>query len=561
MHTLVLGTFFAVSSNPMTKSILSILSSALLCILLTPMTSFGAGIDNCVKLLASPSQLSLVNAKGLYNHIVNLAEQNPERADAYAKELLAKLVELNAQGELQPAMRLVFNLANERGLLPMEIEDEKKLNALADQAYGMIEASLIARGLTPESKGKPYVSWEELAVLHESLLPDEVPQVSTMAFIKKLEELTVSTLRPGNSSAALVDGVEGFLLRETLAEKAKHDITMITWAVYDDKTGEKTYREFKAAVERGVKVKVMVDGLTAKRPGYNSVLKKMSAAGIEVVYYSQSEVIKKYMGQHRKMFIVDGGETAIIGGMNPGDVYSHMGDKDKWRDTDLMISGPVARDAYNLSAKLWNEQRGELEAMPVFESEVMGPGQEYAMLIDSDPTSVMIPDSNYVANLLAIRGAKEKIKIENAYVILTPSLRKELKAAIDRGVEVEILSNSAESVDEPVISRPIMESLKELSEYGAKIYLKKGATLHSKFMIIDDHLLLIGSYNMHPRGLRFEGEVQVGVWGSHSVHRLVKQFDVDIDEENATAVTDPSQIVLPPDFLNGFPTKIFFDQL
>ena len=58
------------------------------------------------------------------------------------------------------------------------------------------------------------------------------------------------------------------------------------------------------------------------------------------------------------------------------------------------------------------------------------------------------------------------IDIENAYFLNVPGLNQLLHAALMRGVEVRILTNSKTSVDEPLLSEPIMKSLPDLVESG-----------------------------------------------------------------------------------------------
>src|SRR5690606_14702925 len=102
-------------------------------------------------------------------------------------------------------------------------------------------------------------------------------------------------------------------------------------------------------------------------------------------------------------------------------------------------------------------------------------------------------DPIYALTVYAIENAKESIDIANAYFILTPALEEALVAALERGVEVRIITNSMQSIDEPMIALPIIQSVAKLAQKGAKVFLKKGQTLHTKMLRVDQ-MAWLGSY-------------------------------------------------------------------
>lgn len=492
---------------------------------------------------------------------------DPDKKNEIEAALLTKLAELNDSGKLKVFLSQLIRLANAKGKLPMKIDSEEGLNALVEQFYGMVDATLIDRGLSARAPGKKYITWQVLDQKFQKELSDFEPsEVTSVEFKKQFSKMTKSALRRGNLSQLLVDGPESFEARRLAILHAKKEITMLTWALYDDATGAMTSDLLIQKAKEGLKVRVMVDAQTARRPHYNLELKKLEASGVEVIYWQLLAPEKMYLGQHRKMLIVDR-EMVIMGGMNPGDVYSHMAQdsKNHWRDTDVLVRGAVARDAHNIFARLWNGQikinnlkLKKLEYTAALRKDRVG--DDLMALVDHSPDNTLI-DPIYLGTLFAIRSAKHSVDIENAYVVATPSLQNEIFAAIKRGVRVRILSNSDKSVDEPIVSRPIMLSLKAFAAAGAEVYLRKGSTLHSKFMLVDGQFAMIGSYNFHPRSLRYEGEVSLGVFAGSSVERLNKQFENDINSSVAEKVTDSEQIVLPPAVLNGLPEAVFFDQI
>lgn len=522
------------------------------------------------------------DAKELLSFIESYAQQNPERAKKYQEKFIKKVIELNNTKKLYPTLLKLVEMPQVKSMLPGNVDTVEERAGLAAQLAALIDSTLIGKGLTPESAGKAWPTWEELDVQFQNLLDKDFGPNSTnlnvrsYVFMSAIVRLTNAKFPRKNLMSSLIGGPQSFAAVNDIIKNARSEINYMTWAVYDDMTGEDLKVQLCDAVNNGKTARLIVDYLTSTRTGYKQKVSEMANCGVQVVYYNKQEVvndtIKKYFGQHRKIVSIDGGESAVIRGMNAGDSYSHlrpgMTADEKWHDIDIKFTGTVAQDANNLFASIWNQQ---VEAQ---KDHIQFVGGTYdiakgtlATLVDQDPTDEK-PDHVFLAYLAAFRAAQERIVITNAYVILNPTLRKELKAAIERGVQVEVLSNSGTSVDEPIISRPIMESMRELALMGKKpgrkvpkVFLRKGSTLNAKVAIIDDHLVIAGSYNLHPRSLRLEGEVVALIWGGRVAKDLVRQFAIDTSSVHATEVTDPEAMVLPPDLLNGILHDKFFDQL
>jgi phosphatidylserine/phosphatidylglycerophosphate/cardiolipin synthase-like enzyme len=164
-----------------------------------------------------------------------------------------------------------------------------------------------------------------------------------------------------------------------------------------------------------------------------------------------------------------------------------------------------------------------------------------------------------LGTLKAIEGATESVDIENAYFITTPAIQQALFDALERGVKVRLLTNSDQSVDEPIVSAPIMGSLPALIEKGAEVYVKQGDTLHSKFMVVDGHFAQVGSYNLHPRSHRYEGELMIHVLDDDFAGDMTDAFQKDLD--SAIHLEHASDVEVPKTALSALADRYFFDQL
>jgi phosphatidylserine/phosphatidylglycerophosphate/cardiolipin synthase-like enzyme len=114
--------------------------------------------------------------------------------------------------------------------------------------------------------------------------------------------------------------------------------------------------------------------------------------------------------------------------------------------------------------------------------------------------------------------------------VALPAVTRALLDALHRGVAVNVLTNSPDSLNGQCKSMgvPLLKSLAVLKAEGAGVYVKTGDTLHSKFMTVDGVFANVGSYNLHPRGERYDTELNVNILGRGDVAELDEAFLADI---------------------------------
>lgn len=427
-----------------------------------------------------------------------------------------------------------------------------------------IEAVVRMRGLTADSKQNSYLEWSQLS---EKMLT-KLNQSS--AGTDNILEFSNSRWLKTENAEFLIDGPTSFAKREMLMSQAKDAINILTWSVYDDMTGTELADQMIQLKKKNknLKIRIIVDGQVAQGAGRNAQLIRMQNAGVEIIRWFNSK--NSFMGQHRKMIIVDN-QHLVAGGLNYGDVYSHKNPDLKiarWRDTDIYLQGAGAEEGNQLFTKIWNDQLSEQKNLKYAKMKISDgrSGQNKngieVSIINHDPQISAEGSTIMMTILKSIREAKHTIDIQNAYIILFPALKAEIQSAIQkRNVRVRILTNSAQSVDEPIVSIPILRSVLEFVKMGAEVYVKKNATLHSKLIVIDSEFSMIMSYNLHPRSERIEGEMAVAVRDSTFAGNLLEVFKNDISTDNAVHVKTESDLTIPSSPV-GIPTlRLFFDML
>ncbi|MBI5744839.1 MAG: phosphatidylserine/phosphatidylglycerophosphate/cardiolipin synthase family protein [Elusimicrobia bacterium] len=381
-------------------------------------------------------------------------------------------------------------------------------------------------------------------------------------FVAEFEQVTGARFSSGNYTRFLINGEASFEAKDALIKNAKKSLLISSWAFYDDKTGYEAAQMLIAKHKEGVDVKVIIDDIVSSSHG-KKVVKLMTDAGVPVIRHADLDRSGDIW--HVKVMIADD-KYAIAGGMNFGDVYSHKAGTVLWRDTDVMFSGPAVAEAKRLLGGVWNKQveakklgYKSVDLRGLESADYQGGSSRVAVVLQNPPKSSPI----LVSIVKAMYGATKRINIENAYFVAIPAVTEAVLDARARGVEVNILTNSADSIDAE--GKPIVDAMAKclipLQQAGVNIYLKQGTlqTLHSKFMTVDGEFADIGSYNLHPRGERIDTEVNVNVLDRASVYQLDSAFAQDLAA--AKKITDPKQLETKPGLVSQIMSNFFYAQL
>lgn len=502
---------------------------------------------------------TLVSLIKIYVIEKDAAFKNPE----FKSNLVQVGIALQESGHLEDGLETATKRLVSEGIIPAEKLDEKTRKFLVSTISTAIHAELQQRGLTKDGAGRNYETWDALSKrIHGEIdkLPKSARDIERPEFWQVFEAQTKARFRGGNHMRLLVNGPASFAERARLLDAAKNEILVMSWAVEDDATGEWLRERLLKSVAAGIKVRVMVDGLTAEREGYSRILADLEKGGVEVMRWRSLDKLRPFDGQHRKMLIVDNQEM-VAGGLNWGDHYSHFSPRTvkPWRDTDILAKGSLVGEARRLYQSLWNARQPldrKAWTRIADRNYPAGTGDRNVALINHQPGE----GENILRSIvLALEGARKEVYIQNAYFVLDPLVERAVEKARARGVRVVVMTNSEESVDEPVVSRPIMKSVNRLFKMGVEVYLKKGKdeTLHSKAMLVDSVLAWVGSQNFHPRSFRYEGEVIFLARDAKFGQEMRQMFEKDLKDFNR--LTEPLQIIDNP--MADLQEELFFDQL
>lgn len=230
---------------------------------------------------------------------------------------------------------------------------------------------------------------------------------------------------------------------------------------------------------------------------------------------------------HRKVSVIDG-RVGYFGGMNMAQKYLDGDRLGQWRDTHFRLEGAgvyglqscFLADWYSVSRRVVPLERYFVHSTLTQRQE---PVPSYIQYILGGPISRY--RSIEQAMTAMITRAKARISIQTPYFIPTQALWEALISASLSGIEVELMI--PHKGDSRITTAASHSYLERLLKAGVRVYRYCDGFLHSKLMMVDDEVCLIGSANMDFRSLEHNFEISAVVYNSAQTRRLREIFDMD----------------------------------
>ena len=317
----------------------------------------------------------------------------------------------------------------------------------------------------------------------------------------------------GNRIELLENGEQFFPRVFDAIRKARREVIAETFILFEDKVGLQLHAAMREAAQRGVKIDLMIDGFGSPDLS-REFIEGLTSAGVKVRVFDPGQ---RFMGQrlnvfrrmHRKIVVVDG-ERAFVGGINySADHLLDFGPKAK-QDYAVELHGPIVAEIHQfvlraiaLGGKGAGWFRRRLRQAPAVEHAAAG--QADAMFVTRDNRRHTNDiERQYRA---AIRAARERIVIANAYFFPGYRLIKELRRAARRGVDVRLILQG--EPDMPIVKTAASMLYHHLLHAGVRIYEYCDRPLHGKVALMDDKWSTVGSSNLDPLSLSLNLESNV----------------------------------------------------
>jgi cardiolipin synthase len=316
----------------------------------------------------------------------------------------------------------------------------------------------------------------------------------------------------GNQFTLLENGEQFYPRVFQAIEAAQREVLIETFILYEDKVGKALHAVLLKAAQRGVQIDVTIDAFGSPDLSREFVA-SLTAAGVRMHIFDPARRlfrrINYFRRMHRKLVVIDG-KHAFVGGIN----YSadHLGDygPEAKQDYAVEVQGPVVAQIHAFmheaismgkTGRRWFQRRRlrtAVESLPPA-------GNADAIFVTRDNHD----HHNDIERQyrLAIRLARRRIIIANAYFFPGYRFLRDLRQAARRGVDVSLILQG--NPDMPIVKMAASMLYYHLVDGGVKIYEYCDRPLHGKVAVFDDEWATVGSSNLDPLSLALNLEANV----------------------------------------------------
>lgn len=333
----------------------------------------------------------------------------------------------------------------------------------------------------------------------------------------------------GNRLRLLENGEQYFPRVFESIDAAQHEVIIEVFILFEDKVGLALHGALVAAAKRGVQVDLTIDGYGS--PDLSpQFISSLTSAGVRVHVFDPSPKlwgmrINVFRRMHRKLVVVDA-KRAFIGGINfSADHLADFGPEAKL-DHAAEVEGPIVDEmhafmhdqlAASQSHRRWFRRRAPRQTAPASQ----GVGGADAMFATRDNTVHTSDIERHYR--IAIRAARQRIVIANAYFFPGYRLLHQMRRAARRGVEVRLILQG--QPDMPIVKFGASMLHHHLLRAGVRIFEYCDRPMHSKVALADDEWSTVGSSNLDPLSLALNLEANLVVRDRDFNRQLSERLD------------------------------------
>lgn len=318
--------------------------------------------------------------------------------------------------------------------------------------------------------------------------------------------------RAANQFHLLIDGPAFFADWLARVESAKEQIDIELYLVSSGNSAERIEAALIAAVQRGVRVRCLFDSF-GSRQFKQAQRRHWLEAGIELRFYNPlrwTRGLQNFYRDHRKLLIIDQ-QTAYVGGAGLTDQFWQPdAEYSLWHEVMVRVQGPVVQDWQYLFDYQWDscierffwQQNNSPEQLAKQDT----PALPFANIGKARAAYAASTQHRDIQKSLlrALKGAHQIVWLATPYFLPTWAVRRALRKAAVRGVDVRLLLTGRHT-DLPPVRWAGQRYYPALLRKGVRIFEYQPRFLHLKMVMVDDWVS-IGSCNFDHWNLRFNLE-------------------------------------------------------
>ena len=358
-----------------------------------------------------------------------------------------------------------------------------------------------ARSLRGASASAPVVAPEPGPHRDDHLAPLEVAAY----------RISGRCVNAGNAIVMLHNGDGAYPEMIAAIDRAEASVGLSSYIFRTDPAGNDFIAALRGACQRGIEVRVLIDGYGG---GYvrSSAYRKLRHAGVSAARFLHSAMPWRMpflnLRTHRKLLIVDG-RVAFTGGLNIGaeNLLSNQ-PRHPVLDTHFRLVGPVVTQLSDAFAEQWCFATGEVLTGPAWFPALEPVGDSLARAVTSGPDQDL--EKIELLILEAIGCARTSIKAMTPYFLPDDRIITALALAAMRGVEVDIVV--PERTNHPTVDWAMRAHIGPLLAAGCRVWTHRPPFDHTKLLTVDGIWCLVGSANWDTRSFRLNFEINLEIY-------------------------------------------------
>lgn len=335
-----------------------------------------------------------------------------------------------------------------------------------------------------------------------------------------------------NEILPLITGPEAYPAMLEAIRSAKHHIHFQCFIIRNDYVAKMFFEAMAEKAREGVSVRVLFDRFGSTQAIISGFFWRYHLIpNFEIKGWTQVNLLKRRLQinlrNHRKSLIVDG-KTVFFGGINLDKVNLPENEDQAHRDYHFKAQGSIVQQFQYAFLQDWffmAKDPPEKLLQEHFFPSCHNTGSTPARVILSGPAT----EEHSIEDLLfmLIGEASKQILIVTPYFVPSAPLIAALRAAASRGVDIHlILPDKNNHFYAGWAARAFFA---ELLGTGVRIFLRKPPFIHAKAMVVDSHIVTIGTANWDIRSLHLNYETNVLAYDQGLANQIKKCI---LDEES-----------------------------
>jgi len=313
-----------------------------------------------------------------------------------------------------------------------------------------------------------------------------------------------------------------WIITDIDAAQRSVDLIFYIWEL--DSTGERVADALVRAAGRGVRVRLLADGIGSRDFLRSAMRRRLESVGVQVVEALPATVVRMLFARidvrnHRKLVVVDGC-IAQTGSRNVADpdfkAGGRLGTDEPYIDSWIRIRGPVVRDLALFFLEDWELDTGIPGSNEALAEPPFLPGGIPVQIIPSGPNF----ENSVVREIIqaAVQLARREVVLSTPYFIPDSATISALQVAARRGLRVTLIVPRAN--DSLLAAWASRANYARLLEAGIELWEHRRGFLHSKTISVDDEIAIVTTANLDRRSYEINFETSVLVYDEAFAVRL-----------------------------------------